>query len=141
MLATTETLVRARVARTDAGSVAVGASVVIDIRDAGITANGTGATVKTVLGRIKGYLVSDRASAFSFLKMHRRQICWAHLMRKFVSFAERPGDAARPIGGQAAGCRPTRESSKLAYRSHGLRGDPAWRRSMTSWWSAAAATR
>jgi transposase len=60
-----------------------------------ITANGTGATVKTVLGRIKGYLVSDRASAFSFLKMHRRQICWAHLMRKFVSFAERPGDAGR----------------------------------------------
>lgn len=60
-----------------------------------ITANGTGATVRTVLGRIKGYLVSDRASAFSFLKMHRRQICWAHLMRKFVSFAERPGDAGR----------------------------------------------
>lgn len=60
-----------------------------------ITANGTGATVKTVLGRIKGYLVSDRASAFSFLKMHRRQVCWAHLMRKFVSFAERPGEAGR----------------------------------------------
>jgi transposase len=60
-----------------------------------ITANGTGATVKKVLGRIKGYLVSDRASAFSFLRMHRRQICWAHLMRKFVSFAERPGDAGR----------------------------------------------
>lgn len=60
-----------------------------------ITADGTGATVRAVLGRIKGYLVSDRASAFSFLKMHRRQICWAHLMRKFVSFAERTGDAGR----------------------------------------------
>lgn len=60
-----------------------------------ITADGTGDTVRTVLGRIKGYLVSDRASAFSFLKMHRRQICWAHLMRKFVSFAERTGDAGR----------------------------------------------
>lgn len=60
-----------------------------------ITADGTGATVRAVLGRIKGYLISDRASAFSFLKMHRRQICWAHLMRKFVSFAERTGDAGR----------------------------------------------
>lgn len=60
-----------------------------------ITADGKGTTVRAVLGRIKGYLVSDRASAFSFLKMHRRQICWAHLMRKFVSFAERPGDAGR----------------------------------------------
>lgn len=60
-----------------------------------ITADGTSATVRDVLGRIKGYLVSDRASAFSFLKMKRRQICWAHLMRKFVSFAERTGDAGR----------------------------------------------
>ncbi len=41
MLATTDTLVRARVARTDAGLVAVGAEVEIEIRDAGITVPGT----------------------------------------------------------------------------------------------------
>ena len=41
MLTTTDTLVRARVARTDAGLVAVGAEVEIEIRDAGVTVPGT----------------------------------------------------------------------------------------------------
>jgi multidrug efflux pump subunit AcrA (membrane-fusion protein) len=41
VLATTDTLVRARVARADAGLVAVGADVEIEIRDAGITMSGT----------------------------------------------------------------------------------------------------
>ena len=41
VLATTDTLVRARVARADAGLVAVGADVEIEIRDAGITMPGT----------------------------------------------------------------------------------------------------
>ncbi len=40
MLTTTDTLVRARVARTDAGLVAVGAEVEIEIRDAGVTVPG-----------------------------------------------------------------------------------------------------
>jgi transposase len=38
--------------------------------------------------------VSDRATALSFWAMERRQICWAHLLRKFVSFEERDG----PVG-------------------------------------------
>ena len=41
MLATTETLVRARVARADAAVVPVGAEVDVEIRDAGITTTGT----------------------------------------------------------------------------------------------------
>jgi transposase len=60
-----------------------------------ITKNGNTETVRSVLGRIKGILVSDRATAFLFWRMSRRQICWAHLMRKFVAFSERSGDAGR----------------------------------------------
>ena len=41
MLTTSETLVRARVARADAGLVAVGAEVEVEIRDAGVTLTGT----------------------------------------------------------------------------------------------------
>jgi transposase len=38
-----------------------------------------------------GILVSDRATALTFWAMDQRQICWAHLLRKFVSFSERGG--------------------------------------------------
>jgi peptidoglycan hydrolase-like protein with peptidoglycan-binding domain len=41
MLTTSETLVRARVARADAGLVAVGSEVEVEIRDAGVTLTGT----------------------------------------------------------------------------------------------------
>lgn len=73
------------------------AATVFQIRD-----DGTSETVKSVLGRIKGILVSDRATAFLFWKMKRRQVCWAHLMRKFVAFSERDGDAGR-IGRELLG--------------------------------------
>jgi transposase len=39
----------------------------------------------------RGILVSDRATALTFWAMEHRQICWAHLLRKFVSFSERDG--------------------------------------------------
>jgi transposase len=58
-----------------------------------IVANGSAKTLRTLFGRIKGILISDRAKAINFWKMHRRQICWAHLRRKFISFAERAGPA------------------------------------------------
>lgn len=38
--------------------------------------------------------MSDRAKALNFWAMDRRQICWAHLLRKFVSFSERDGASA-----------------------------------------------
>ena len=50
-----------------------------------------------LFGRVRGILVSDRATALKFWVMKRRQICWAHLARKFVSFSERDGPA-RTIG-------------------------------------------
>jgi transposase len=60
-----------------------------------ILANGSSASVKPIFGACKGILVSDRATVFSFWTMNCRQICWAHLLRKFVSFSERDGPAGQ----------------------------------------------
>jgi transposase len=60
-----------------------------------IAADGTQQTVQKLFGRVRGWLVSDRAKQFGFWAMKRRQICWAHLMRKFAAFAEREGKAGR----------------------------------------------
>ncbi len=58
--------------------------------------NGQKATLRDeFFGRVRGILVSDRATALTFWAMHRRQICWAHLVRKFVSYSERDGPAGR----------------------------------------------
>jgi len=58
--------------------------------------NGQTATLRTNLfGRLRGILVSDRATALKFWAMTRRQVCWAHLVRKFVSFSERDGPTGR----------------------------------------------
>lgn len=51
-------------------------------------------TIRVMFGKLVGILVSDRASVFGFWKMALRQICWAHLLRRFVSFAQRDG----PVG-------------------------------------------
>jgi transposase len=56
-----------------------------------ILLNGTSALVRPLFGDCTGILVSDRATVFSFWHMANRQICWSHLLRKFVSFSERDG--------------------------------------------------
>ena len=59
-----------------------------------IVPNGQRVTLQTeVLTRLRGILVSDRATVLTFWAMNKRQICWAHLLRKFVSFSERDGPA------------------------------------------------
>jgi transposase len=62
-----------------------------------IFADGCRKTVRPFFGSQRGILVSDRASVFTFWAMAARQICWAHLLRKFISFSERDGPAG-PIG-------------------------------------------
>lgn len=59
-----------------------------------ILPNGRAATLKSMYGKMRGILVSDRATALKFWAMERRQICWAHLLRKFVSFEERQDSGA-----------------------------------------------
>jgi transposase len=59
-----------------------------------IIANGQRATLKAKLfTKVRGILVSDRAKTLKFWAMEKRQICWAHLLRKFISFSERDGPA------------------------------------------------
>jgi transposase len=50
-------------------------------------------TIRPLFGPTYGILVSDRATVFSFWSMKSRQICFAHLLRKFVAFSERTGTA------------------------------------------------
>ncbi len=59
-----------------------------------ILADSSKATLQPLYGSLRGILVSDRAKALNFWAMDHRQICWAHLLRKFVSFSERAGPAA-----------------------------------------------
>jgi transposase len=58
-----------------------------------IVADSSRATLRPLYGALAGILVSDRAKVLGFWAMERRQVCWAHLLRKFVSFAERDGPA------------------------------------------------
>jgi len=60
-----------------------------------IVVDGSAATIKPFFGACKGILVSDRGTVFSFWRMNFRQICWAHLIRKFIAFSERDGPAAQ----------------------------------------------
>lgn len=50
-------------------------------------------TIKPFFGRLVGILVTDRACVFDFWAMAARQICFAHLLRRFVSFSQRDGPA------------------------------------------------
>lgn len=61
-----------------------------------ILANGRKDTLQPLFGKAQhGILVADRATALTFWAMERRQVCWAHLVRKFVSFSERDGPAGK----------------------------------------------
>lgn len=50
---------------------------------------------RALLGAFKGFLVTDRWSAYNGWKTRLRQICWAHLLREFTAFSERAGEAGR----------------------------------------------
>lgn len=56
-----------------------------------ILKDGSAESIKSIFALTTAFLVSDRAKALLFWSMDRRQICWSHLIRKFVSFSERDG--------------------------------------------------
>ena len=58
-----------------------------------ILTDGKAATLAPLFGARLGILVSDRATALNFWAMELRQVCWAHLLRKAISFSERAGRA------------------------------------------------
>jgi transposase len=57
-----------------------------------ILEDATKSSVLAMFGFISGILVSDRAKALNFWAMSMRQICWSHLLRKFLFFSERDDD-------------------------------------------------
>ena len=63
-----------------------------------VTADATGATVRALVGALGGFLVSDRAGQFGYWAMNKRQVCWAHLVRKFVAFSQSAHPDAARIG-------------------------------------------
>ena len=50
---------------------------------------------RDLLVRVRGALISDRYSSYSFWPVWLRQVCWAHLIRDFVAIAERGGESER----------------------------------------------
>jgi transposase len=68
-----------------------------------IFADGCRDTIRPMFGPRIGILISDRATVFSFWSMPQRQICHAHLLRKFVAFSERDGIAGK-IGRELLEC-------------------------------------
>jgi len=57
-----------------------------------VAADGTREQLQKWLSKVRGVLISDRGTQFGFWSA-RRQICWAHLLRKFASFSTRKGRA------------------------------------------------
>jgi transposase len=60
-----------------------------------LAATRSGQSAKTLLGeKYAGIVGSDRYSAYNWLEVLRRQLCWAHLKRDFQAFVERGGASA-----------------------------------------------
>jgi len=58
-----------------------------------IVDDGKRISLRATFRKIKGVLVSDRASVFLYWPMFYRQICWSHLLRTFTDYSERDGPA------------------------------------------------
>lgn len=55
-------------------------------------------TAKSLIGEnFKGIVISDRYSAYNWLEVSNRQVCWAHLKRDLTVMAERTG-VSKEIG-------------------------------------------
>lgn len=89
--------------------------------------NGCRETIRPLFGPCTGILISDRAAVFTFWTMGLRQICLAHLLRKFVAFSERDG----PIG--AIG-RELLECTRLIFEYwHGYKSGVLTRAELQHW--------
>lgn len=63
-----------------------------------IAASRSGAAAKALLGAdFAGLLTTDRWSAYSWVPLDQRQVCWSHLARDWQGLADR-GGAAGPLG-------------------------------------------
>ncbi len=80
-----------------------------------IAADATRDTLRTWITKVRGVLVTDRGTQFGFWAMKMRQICWAHLIRKFAAFSERKGRIGE------IGCELLFWSRQLIHMYHRVR--------------------
>jgi transposase len=92
-----------------------------------IFVDGCRATIRPMFGPRLGILVSDRATVFDFWVMALRQICHAHLLRKFVAFSERDGPAG------ALGRELLQLSALMFEYWHGFKEDLLTRAELQLW--------
>jgi hypothetical protein len=52
---------------------------------------GQGIAKDLVGEKFQGIFISDRYSAYNWLKVEQRQLCWAHLKRNLTAISQRPG--------------------------------------------------
>lgn len=92
-----------------------------------IAKDGSRETVRRILSKVHGILVTDRATVFGFWAMKWRQICWAHLLRKFAGFVERKG-----AGSQIA--RELQGTTEIVFHYwHRVRDGTMTRRAFRQW--------
>ena len=84
-------------------------------------------TIRPMFGPRIGILISDRATVFDFWVMALRQVCHAHLLRKFVAFSERAGPAG------ALGRELLQLSALMFEYWHGLKDGLLTRRELQFW--------
>lgn len=78
--------------------------------------------IKGLLGEsFPGYMVTDRWSAYNWLDVARRQLCWSHLMRDFQSWVD-SGDSGTIYGEQLL------EQSRRMFRWWHYVRDGTWTR-------------
>ena len=58
------------------------------------TSRGSEVARKMLGSNFRGVLVSDQWSGYSWVSERRRQLCWAHLLRKFQGWVDKGGPAA-----------------------------------------------
>jgi transposase len=92
-----------------------------------IFADGCRDTIVPMFGPRLGILVSDRAAVLSFWAMALRQVCHAHLLRKFVAFSERDGP------GGALGRELLELSALLFDYWHGFKNGVLTRHELQFW--------
>lgn len=80
-----------------------------------IAADATRDTLRKWITRVRGVLVTDRGTQFGFWAMTMRQICWAHLIRRFAAFSERKGRLG------VIGCELLFWSRQLIHMHHRVR--------------------
>jgi transposase len=84
-----------------------------------------GEALAALLGeRIKGFVCSDRWSAYAKLSPFCRQVCWAHLRRDFQKLVDRGGPAAR------LGRKLQRIAARVFEEWHLFRGGTFGRRAL-----------